>query len=79
MLGDRRAERLGNRLPLDEHLIRQAERLLEDEVDPLPMDRRVRPLALLVVLPLVEGQLEQAGVLRLVGVSGAGTPAPTAI
>ena len=29
-------------LPLGEHLIGQAERLLEDEVDPLPMDRRAR-------------------------------------
>ena len=68
VLGDRRAERLGDVLPLDEHLIRQAERLLEDEVDPLPVDRRVRPFALLVVLPLLEGQLDQPGVIRVVGV-----------
>ena len=68
MLGDRRPERLGDVLPFGDHLIRQAERLLEDEADPLPVDRRVRPVALLVVLPLLEGQLDQPGVLRVVRV-----------
>ena len=77
VLGDRRLERLGDVLPLDEHLIRQAERLLQHEVDPLPVDRRVRPVALLVVLPLLERQLAAAG--RDPGRgrrAPAGTPAP---
>ena len=68
VLGDRCPERLRNRLSFGEYLIRQAERLLEHEVDPLAMDRRGGPLALLVVFPLLKGKLHEPRVVRIVSV-----------
>ncbi len=63
MLGDRRPDRLRNVLPLDDHFIRQAERLLQDEPDPLPMDRRVR-----IVFPLLKRQLQNPAMIRIMRV-----------
>jgi hypothetical protein len=55
-------------LTFGEHLVRQTKGLLEDEVDPLPMDRRAGSFALLVVFPLLEGQLHKPRVVRVMRV-----------
>src|SRR5271157_1750974 len=53
VLRDRGLERLGNVLTFRQHLVRQPERLLEHEADPLAMDRRSWRVAVPIVLPLV--------------------------
>ena len=67
MLGDRRPERLGDVLTFAEHLIRQPKALLDHEIDPRPMDRRVRSLAVLVVFPLIKRQFEDFGPVLALG------------
>ena len=68
VLGDGRLERLGDGLAFGEHFIGQAEGLLQHELDPCPVDGRVRSVAALILLPLVVGQPQMAEMLGIVGV-----------
>ena len=52
MLGEVGLERLRDLLPLDQH-VAQVERVPEHPVDPLPVDRRIGSVALLVLVPLL--------------------------
>jgi hypothetical protein len=56
VLGDRRLERLGDVLTFGQDVIRQSEPQLDHVIDPGLMDCRVRPLAILVIFPLIERQ-----------------------
>src|SRR5271157_5691037 len=58
VLSNRRLECLGDVLTFSQDLIRQPKALLDHEIDPRLVDRRVRSLAVLVVFPLIERQSE---------------------
>ena len=68
VLGDRRLERLRDRLPLGEHFVGQPSVSVEHELDPRPVDGRIGRVAVLVVVPLLVRQPQQPDMIRIVGI-----------
>ena len=67
VLGNLHLQRLGDRLPLDQHSLVEVERLAEDEPDPLLMRGRIGPPLLHRLQPVPVLLPQQPGLLRVVG------------
>lgn len=72
MLGDGRFDRLRDRLPFGQHVVAEAERLPQHEVDPGAVDGRLGTWAILVVFPLLECHVQGAEVFRVMRIEALG-------